>query len=89
MPRNFIAKPHTMKGRVVSSGRGFSFLLNGPSGPAATLTADAPSPIGRIDTTPAIPSQIGGLGLGKQIGNKLANLKIQGKRKPENISFSI
>ena len=79
-----IVKPHTMTGRTVTGkmrGTGMgSVLLHGSSGVAGTFTSAAPSP-GNLNTI--------GSGLGKGIAAKLEKLKIQSKKKPENIKFSI
>lgn len=76
-----IVKPRTMLGRnCVGKMRGTgmgSVLLHGSAGVASTYTSDAPG----------VPMT--GSGLGKTISAKLGQLKIQSKKKPENIKFSI
>ena len=76
-------KPHCMSGRVASkknmSGTGMgSVLLHGSSGVAGTYTSDSPT-VGEISR---------GTGLGKDIAAKLDKLKLQSRKKPENISFN-
>lgn len=79
-----IVKPHTMTNRCVSGcmkGTGVgSVLLHGSQGVAGTLTSDAPNPMGR--------GMCGG-SLGSSISSKLEKLRVQTKKKPENIKFSI
>lgn len=82
-----IVKPHSMSGRVATkknvSGTGMgSVLLNGSPGVAGTFTTAAPSP-GDLGPSPS------GSGLGKGIAAKLEKLRVQSKKKPENIKFSI
>lgn len=82
-----IVKPHTMNGRVshkksmTGTGMG-SVLLHGSPGVAGTYTTAAPSP-GELGSGP-----VGG-SLGKSIGAKLDKLRVQSKKKPENIKFNI
>lgn len=81
-----IVRPHTMTGRAAvgkmrGTGMG-SVLLNGTAGTAATLTSSAPSP-GDLGSAPM------GSGLGKNLAAKLEKLRVQSKKKPENIKFSI
>ncbi len=85
MAKCMFVRPHTMTGRAcVGTMRGTgmgSVLLNGSAGTAATLTSAAPSP-GDL-------GQQRGSGLGKEISAKLEKLRVQSKKKPENIKFSI
>lgn len=88
MAKCMIVRPHTMTGRacvgkIRGTGMG-SVLLNGTAGTAATLTSAAPSP-GDLGVSPS-PS---GSGLGKNLAAKLEKLRVQSKKKPENIKFSI
>ena len=81
-----IVKPHTMTnrtatGRIRGTGLG-SVLLNGSAGTAATMTSAAPSP-GDLRQAPM------GAGLGKELSAKLEKLRVQSKKKPDNIKFSI
>jgi hypothetical protein len=80
-----IVKPHTMLGRTCGckmKGTGMgSVLLNGSSGAAGTFTSAAPSP--------GVLGQTMGSGLGKTISAKLDKLRVQSKKRPENIKFSI
>lgn len=82
MGKNLLVKPHTMTGRTVSSrikGTGMgSVLLNGSAGVAGTMTSASPSLVSSA-----------GAGLGKSISAKLDKLRIQSKKVPENIKFSI
>lgn len=86
MAKCMIVKPHTMTGRATSGkmrGTGMgSVLLNGSAGTAATLTSSAPSP-GNLGSAPM------GSGLGKDIAAKLEKLRVQSKKRPTNIRFSI
>ena len=86
MTKCMLVKPHTMTGRTATGrmrGTGMgSVLLNGSAGVAGTLTSSAPSP-GDLGSAPA------GTGLGKGIAAKLEKLRVQSKKKPENIKFSI
>lgn len=79
-----IVKPHTMANRCVcGSMRGTgvgAVLLSGSQGVAGTMTNDAPSPMGR--------GMCGG-SLGSSISSKLEKLRVQSKKRPENIKFSI
>ena len=85
MTKCLMVKPHTMLGRATAkrmSGTGMgSVLLDGSAGVAATMTSAAPSP-GDL-------GQSIGTGLGKGITAKLEKLRVQSKKKPENIKFSI
>ncbi len=85
MPKSLIVKPHTMTkrcacGTVRGTGMG-SVLLNGTAGVAGTYTSAAPSPGNMGQNT--------GAGLGNGISAKLEKLRVQSKKKPENIKFSI
>lgn len=84
--RVLIVKPNTMNGKVAhrnSKGTGMgSVLLNGTAGVAGTMTSDAPSVDGLRTTTT-------GGSLGSSISAKLEKLRIQTKKKPSNIKFSI
>lgn len=86
MTKCMIVKPHTMMGRTATGkikGTGMgSVLLNGSAGVAGTYTTAAPSP-GDLGSAPT------GSGLGKGIAAKLEKLRVQSKKKPENIKFSI
>lgn len=86
MAKCLMVKPHTMTGRTATGrmrGTGMgSVLLNGSPGVAGTLTSAAPSP-GDLGSAPS------GTGLGKGIAAKLEKLRVQSKKKPENIKFSI
>ena len=82
-----IVKPHTMNGRISHSksmtGTGMgSVLLQGSPGVAGTYTSAAPNP-GSLGQEPS------GGSLGKSIGAKLDKLRLQSRKKPNNISFSI
>jgi len=81
-----VVRPHTMTGKVAcrtSKGMGMgSVLLNGTAGVAGTMTSDAPSVDGFRTTTT-------GGSLGSSINAKLEKLRIQTKKKPSNIKFSI
>lgn len=86
MTKCVIVKPHTMTGRsccgrMRGTGMG-SVLLNGSAGTAATMTGAAPSP-GNLGPAPM------GSGLGKDLAAKLEKLRVQSKKRPENIKFSI
>ncbi len=79
-----LVKPHTIMGRTCNrkmngSGVG-SVLLNGSAGAAGTYTSASPSP-GNLQQM--------GSGLGKEISAKLDKLKVQTKKKPQNIRFDI
>lgn len=82
-----VIRPHTMTGKVASrtsKGMGMgSVLLDGTSGAAGTFTSDAPSVDGFRTTTTT------GGSLGSSINAKLEKLRIQSKKKPSNIKFSI
>ena len=83
MGKCLMVKPHTMTGRMTGRIRGTgmgSVLLNGSSGVAGTMTREAPSP-GSLSSS--------GTGLGKGIAAKLEKLRVQAKKKPENIKFSV
>ena len=85
--RCMIVKPHSMSGRVAAKksvlGTGMgSVLLHGSPGVAGTFTSQSPSP-GDLGSAPA------GSGLGKGIAAKLEKLRVQSKKKPANIKFSI
>ena len=85
--RVLIVKPHNMSnGRIASkSSKGMgmgSVLLNGSAGVASTITSDSPSVDGGFKTTT-------GAGLGSSINAKLEKLRLQSKKRPENIKFSI
>jgi hypothetical protein len=86
MVKCMFVKPHTMSGRTMTNkmgGTGMgSVLLNGSAGVAATTTSAAPSP-GNLGSPPL------GAGLGKDISAKLEKLRVQSKKKPTNIKFSI
>lgn len=87
MTKCMIVKPHTMSGRVASKksvlGTGMgSVLLHGSAGVAGTYTSAAPSP-GDLSSAPS------GGSLGKSISAKLEKLRVQTKKKPTNIRFSI
>lgn len=86
MARCLTVKPHTMTGRTATGrmrGTGMgSVLLNGSPGVAGTMTSQAPSP-GNLGSAPS------GTGLGKGISAKLEKLRVQSKKKPENIKFSV
>lgn len=74
-----------MTGRCMcmkGSGMG-SVLLHGSAGVAGTYTSAAPSPGGLGQSV-----QTGGA-LSKSISSKLDKLRLQTKKKPENIRFSI
>ena len=82
-----IVKPHSMNGRISHkksmTGNGVgSVLLHGSAGVAGTYTSAAPSP-GDLG-----PGPTGG-SLGRAIGAKLDKLRVQSKKKPANIQFSI
>jgi hypothetical protein len=82
-----LVKPHTMNGRVTHKksmkGNGMgSVLLHGSAGVAGTYTSAAPNP-GDLGPPPS------GGSLGKSIGAKLDKLRVQSKKKPANIQFSI
>jgi len=84
-----IVKPHTMNQRVAHhrsmSGNGMgSVLLHGSPGVAGTYTSAAPSP-GDLGMLP----QPSGGSIGKAIGMKLEKLRVESKKKPENIRFSV
>ncbi len=72
-PKNFKGRSTLMKG----SGMG-SVLLNTNIGVGSTYTSSAPTDIG-----------MKGGALSKAITDKLSNLKVQQRKKPNNISFSI
>lgn len=82
-----VVRPHTMTGKVASrtsKGMGMgSVLLDGSAGSAGTFTSDAPSVDGFRTTITT------GGSLGSSINAKLEKLKIQSKKKPSNIKFSI
>ena len=84
MAKCLMVKPHTMTGRTASGrmrGTGMgSVLLSGSPGVAGTLTSASPNP-GDLGSS--------GSGLGKGIAAKLEKLRVQSKKKPENIKFSI
>ena len=80
-----IVQPHSMTGRCIcmkGTGMG-SVLLNGSAGSAGTYTSAAPSPGGLGQSI-----QSGGA-LSKSISAKLDKLRLQTKKKPTNIQFSI
>ena len=86
MAKCLMVRPHTMTGRTATGrmrGTGMgSVLLSGSPGVAGTMTSAAPSP-GDLGSAPM------GSGLGKSISAKLEKLRVQSKKKPENIKFSI
>ena len=87
MTKCMVVKPHTMLGRTATGrlmkGTGMgSVLLNGTAGVGGTYTSAAPSP-GNLGAPPM------GAGLGSGISAKLEKLRLQSKKKPENIKFSI
>ena len=76
-----IVKPHTMTSKMKGTGMG-SVLLHGSAGAAGTMTSASPSP-GNLGSSPM------GSGLGKNLAEKLDKLRVQSKKKVENIKFSI
>ena len=83
--RNIIIQPHSMVGRCMcmkGTGMG-SVLLNTNIGVGSTYTSAAPSP-GDLGQ----PKMDGGA-LSKNIAAKLDKLRVNSRRKPENIKFSI
>ena len=82
MGKCLLVKPHTMNGRTTAkiNGTGMgSVLLNGSQGVAGTYTTASPN----------IQTVSSGNGLGNAISAKLDKLKLQTKKKPSNIKFSI
>lgn len=82
---SIIVQPHSMVGRCMcmkGTGMG-SVLLNTNIGVGSTYTSSAPSP-GNLGQ----PKMDGGA-LSKSISAKIDKLRVQSRRKPTNISFSI
>ncbi len=87
-----LVQPHTMNGRITHkrsmTGTGMgSVLLHGSPGVAGTFTSASPSPGDLGKPGPSVGTTGGSLG--KSIGAKLDKLRLQSKKKPENIRFSV